>query len=197
MDFGFEMGRKSVESGASATRGQRERVLPALAKMLSLVVALLVLCWCALCLRAAGHYRAGVTEQGVGRLLLAAREYESAVGCYAPLNPYSKRAAIAMLEIAKGTMDTDPALSAEVEDRFKRSVLSTRWLVQPYADLLKGEREKGAAPVRDPNPLLFFLSMVAISSALAAWWVRGLSPRVRLAICVTGFSAWGLLLHLC
>lgn len=159
--------------------------------------ALLAFVWILLCLRAFGHDRAGKAAAGRGQYLEAARKYESAVACYAPLNPFSRASAERMLRLAGEVRESDPALAEEILDRLRRTVRSVRWLRQPYADILSRAEGGGviAAP-RDPNAILFLPSLLALAAALGIWWLP-VGRRTQLASSAAGLLAWGLLLYLC
>ena len=52
-----------------------------------------------MCLEASRHLRRAHMLEDTGEILSAAREYQSAIGFYAPFNPYSRCAAIEMAEM--------------------------------------------------------------------------------------------------
>jgi len=172
-------------------RGNRKWATAALAVMI------LAVAWGVLCLRAASHYRAGQELAKAGKTLEACREFESAVGCYAPFNPYCRAAAEQMLAMARDEQDRDPALAAETLERLRRALRSLRWLVQPHADLLAaaGSREAPRVP-RDPRASLFLLSFLALLAWLMAPWLP-LRVRHKLLLGAVAFTAWALLLYLC
>jgi len=143
------------------------------------------------------HYALGRSRQAAGATIEAAREYQSAIGFYAPLNPWSRAAAGALASLTKDAEGKDSALAFELEDRLRRSIQGTRWLVQPYADILaKLDRPPGPA-LRDPSPWLFFLSIAGLAAAF--WGIgavrKGMVFRVVVAGC--GLAVWGLALRFC
>lgn len=161
------------------------------------LAAALAFAWGLLCWRAAHHYRFGTAAARQGRTLEAAREFESAVGFYAPLNPYARAAAEQMLALASGAEKKDPRLSREILDRFWRSVRSTRWLVQPYSDLLA--RFTGGTPsplARDPSAPLFFGAIAGLAVGLGIWWLP-LRPAPKGLLGTAGLLLWATLLYLC
>lgn len=164
------------------------------AKALALLAAVAAFAWGTLCIRASAHLRDGDLAARDGKLLEAARSYESAIGCYAPLNPFSHGAAERML--ALGIRCGDPALAAEIRGRLARSIRSVRWITQPYTDLLIQTGEP-PTPFRDPDPALFFLSLAGLLFAGGSFWAPRLRPWTKIALCAAGFSIWGVLLYLC
>jgi hypothetical protein len=127
----------------------------------------------------------------------AAREFESAVGCYAPFNPFSRAAAEEMLFLALREKGRDPVFSAEVLDRLGRAIRSTRWLVQPYPKLLAAV--SGTSPhtlPHDPRIAVFFVSWLGLLAGMGAWWLPLRLP-VRAVLGVTGMGFWAVLLYLC
>jgi len=167
-------------------------------KTLAMVpLAIVMMSWVLLCWRAGEHYRLGIAEMESGEPLGAVREFEAAVGYYAPFNPYSRAAAEQILVMVLRHEEQDSALAFEVRDRFRRSVRSLRWLRQPYADLLEmadGETGPHAAP--DPRGLLFLLSVPCLILGWGAWWMPCGFAR-RWVFSLVGFSSWGALLYLC
>lgn len=162
-----------------------------------LVAFLLAGAWALLCLRAGQHHRAGLAAERDGGLAQAAREYESAVGCCAPFNPYCGESAKRMLALAEAAAPSDPALAGDVRDRAVRALQSTRWLFQPHRDLLETARSGVAGPTpRDPSAPLFLLSCLALAAGLGGWWLP-LTPWRRWAVGCGGFAAWAALLYLC
>lgn len=161
------------------------------------LAALLAFAWGLLCWRASQHYRAGGEAVRQGRPLEAAREFESAVGFYAPLNPYARAAAEQMRTLASKLGKEDPPLSREIFDRLRRSVRSARWLVQPYPDLLL-EPAKGTldAPASDPSAPLFFGSVAGLLLGLGIWWAP-LRAAPKSLLGTAGLLLWAMLLYLC
>jgi hypothetical protein len=147
--------------------------------------------------RAHRHYGAGKNFQAAGKTLEAAREYQSAIGFYAPLNPWSRAAAEALAALAAGQRARDPGLAFELEDRLRRSVQGTRWIVQPYREILSGLGEPSGPPLRDPDPWLFFLSWGGLGLAGAALWRERWGAAARLTVALGGLTVWAAALRFC
>jgi hypothetical protein len=88
-------------------------------------------------IRSAEHLERARDHKATGRILEAAREYQTAIGYHAPFSPYCKAAAEELRTLAKSTAGTDPALAADLKDRLQRSVRGTRSLYQPHAKLIR------------------------------------------------------------
>lgn len=195
-------GSAGPPAGAAGAAPAREGSPPGpwalrLSRPAALVCALLLLAWGTLCLRAAQHYGAGRAAEGRGELPEAAREYESAVGCCAPLNPYCGAAARALGALAGRTAAADPRFSEEARDRLLRALRGSRSLVQPHRDLLEVVQSSGPAlPPREPNSALFLLAFLTLGAGLGAWWLpRPLGLRASLAL--GGMALGAGLLYLC
>lgn len=161
------------------------------------VGAVFVLAWCILCLRAAQHYAVGRTAESAGNLPEAVREYETAVGCCAPLNPYCGAAAGRMWDLGQRVSATDPPLSKEIRDRLLRTLRGTRGLLQPHAALLEMVQScDPARPPRDPRGGLFLLSVLALTVGMGAWW-HPVAGRLKVGLGLAGLAAWASLLYLC
>jgi hypothetical protein len=147
--------------------------------------------------RAHRHYGAGKDFQAAGKTLEAAREYQASIGFYAPLNPWSRAAAEALAALVAGQRARDPGLAFELEDRLRRSVQGTRWMVQPYGEILSGLGEPPGPPPRDPDPWLFFLSLGGLGLAGAALWREQWGPIARSALAMAGLAVWASALRFC
>lgn len=179
----------SATSPGGRARGFVSATLP--------IVILIVFAWGLLCVRSAWYREAGLQAVREGRSMEAAREFESAIGCYAPLNPFSRAAAEAMLNLARHENLTDPMFSAEVSDRLRRALRSTRGLVQPYPDLLRVvEGPNARALSRDPRIALFLASWLGLLAGLGAWWLP-LRTVPKAALGTTGLAIWALTLYFC
>lgn len=147
--------------------------------------------------RAHRHHALGREHQAAGRTLEAAREYQSAIGYYAPLNPWSRAAARDLVSLVVEQRGQDPALAFELEDRLRRSVQGTRWLVQPYGGILGSMGAGPGPPPRDPDPRLFFLSLIGLAAGFAGWWMPGRGGLFRAVFSASGLAVWALALRFC
>lgn len=86
--------------------------------------------------RSAQHLDRARDLTETGKNLEAAREYQSAIGFHAPLNPYCRTAAHELHALAESVAPIDPALGADLEDRLQRSLKGTRSFYQPHRELL-------------------------------------------------------------
>lgn len=158
----------------------------------------LAMLWGILCLRAYGHYQDGVVFMDEGRSLESAREFESAIGCYAPFNPFIRPAAEHMLALAQLNSGKHPELALEITRRCQRSLRSLRWLLQPHRNLLaQAEGENGATELNDPHPIAFFLSFLCLLLGLGAFWLPLKSMFLKGTLCLAGMGGWAIFLYLC
>ena len=155
------------------------------------------LLWGLAAFRAHQHCRLGMDAQTGQKLLEAGREYETAIGFYAPLNPWSRAAARSLAAMVEEARDKDSALAFELEDRLRRSIQGIRWLVHPYAGILAGLGTPPGPPPRDPDPWLFFLSLAGLAAACSAPWMSRQGMPFRWALAGSGLAVWALALRFC
>jgi len=98
------------------------------------VVAMLIL-EALMCLEASRHLQRAHMLESNGEILSAAREYQSAIGFYAPFNPFSRAAAIDMAAMLRREETIDESRAFNLEDRLLRSIRGTRSFYQPYRDI--------------------------------------------------------------
>ena len=66
----------------------------------------------------------------------AAREYQAAIGWHAPGNPFERQAIAEFTRLIDASRAHDPTLARNLEDRLRRSVRGSRWLMQPHGEIL-------------------------------------------------------------
>jgi hypothetical protein len=91
-------------------------------------------------LRSAQHLRRARVAAAGHRPIEAAREYQAAIGCHAPGNPFERAAIGELVALVDATRARDPELARDLEDRLIRSIRGTRWLRQPHRETLAARR---------------------------------------------------------
>ncbi|HPR63682.1 MAG TPA: hypothetical protein PK014_05615 [Thermoanaerobaculia bacterium] len=129
-----------------------------------------------------------------GEVLPAVMEYQTAIGYYAPLNPYSRRAAVELTSWADEMKREGSVTAFEVHDRARRSILGLRSFYQPYRDLLTNQNKTGSP--RDPNLFLYIFSVVCLAVSWGAWWIRSLLCRWKISLSLTFLALWVVFLSL-
>jgi hypothetical protein len=174
----------------------KQRSLPGRA-LWGAALLLPALVWGLCVFRAHHHFRLGREAQEARRTLEAGREYQSAIGYYAPLNPWSRAGAEALAAMVNGSRSSDPDLAFELEDRLRRSIRGTRWLVQPYAGILARTGGPPADVPRDPDPRLFFLSLAGLGVVSVALGLPRKGMIFRAALVAAGLGLWAIALRFC
>jgi hypothetical protein len=175
----------------------RNKILKHAGRLLIGAACFIFVLWVLLAWKAYGHYQTGKAHQTGGRMLEAAREYQTAIGFYAPFNPWSRAGAQALQGMARDARGKDPALAFELEDRLGRSVHGIRWLFQPYRQILAALEDAPGDPMRDPNPWMFFLSLAGFVSGYGALFIPRKGALFRAVGFVGGLGVWSLALHFC
>lgn len=152
--------------------------------------AVLFFLWGYCLLQSYSHYRAALALERRSQPAEAAREFQTAIQFYAPLNPWSRAAALRLASYR------DP----DSRDRLRRALLSIRSFYQPYGEIVR----RGATtsppppPPREPQPLVFLGSVIALAVSLIAWNLGGgrWSWRRRLLVSLPALALWAVLLFL-
>ena len=91
--------------------------------------------------RSAEHLQKARDLAEIGKAFEAAREYQTAIGFHAPLNPYCQAAAHELHALAEAVAPIDPALGTDLQDRLQRSLKGTRSLYQSHHELVLPPRQ--------------------------------------------------------
>lgn len=147
-------------------------------------------------MNAARHYHLATEYRAAEFYSLAAREYQTAIGFYAPCNAYSRSAAENMLDLVGELENKDPDLARDVTDRLKRALAGIRSLYQPYSDLLHGQPTLQIRTDNDPGMIAYVLSLVFALITLSIWRFSRFSVLNRSVISLVSCILWALCLYL-
>jgi len=107
-----------------------------LRKWLTASLVAIILLHAFVVVRSAQHLQRARDLAEIGKTFEAAREYQTAIGFYAPLNPYCRAAAHELHDLAEAVTPIDPALGTDLRDRLQRSIKGARSLYQPHRELV-------------------------------------------------------------
>ena len=89
--------------------------------------------------RSSSHLKTARRLADENRIIESAREYQSSIGYYAPINPFADTAVSELKLLAEEEKGRNPQLGLDIEDRLLRSIRGTKSFYQPYGKILRSQ----------------------------------------------------------